>query len=62
MPARLKINIHDHVDDAAAVGLDLERLFADADIHLRVLQRDANEVAPAACSGRYLIAALWRLR
>src|SRR5687768_2632374 len=62
MPARLKINVHNHVDDAAAVGLDLERLFADADIQLRVLHRDANEVAPAARSGRYLGTALDRLR
>src|SRR4029453_11795106 len=62
MPAGFKINIHRHVDDATAVRLDLERSVAYADIHLRVLHRDADEVAPPASSGRYLIAALGRLR
>jgi hypothetical protein len=36
MPAWLKINIHNNVDDAAPVGLDLERVVADLHIHLRV--------------------------
>src|SRR5215218_8149891 len=62
MPAWLKINIHNDVDDAAAVGLDLERVVADLHIHLRVFHWNANEVAPAACAGGYLVATLWRLR
>src|SRR5215216_5344167 len=61
MPAWLKINIHNNVDDAAAVGLDLERVVADLHIHLRVFHWNANEVAPAACAGGYLVATLWRL-
>src|SRR5215218_2907557 len=62
MPARLKIDIHNYVDNATAVGLDLERSVADADVHLRVLHRDANEVAPATGPGWYLVTALDRPR
>src|SRR4029450_8088996 len=60
MPAGLKINIHNYVDEAAAVGLHLERSFANADAHPRVLHRHADEIAPATGSGRYLIAPLGR--
>ena len=52
VPARLKINIDDHVDDAARICLYLIRSFADVDTDICVLNRNADEIAPTPCSCR----------
>src|SRR5215211_6871238 len=62
MPTRIKINIHNYVDDAAEAGLDLVRAFADVDTHPRVLDRNAHEVTPAAYPCRRLGVVLGTLR
>ena len=62
MPAWLKINVDDHIDDAAVVCLHLVRSFPGVDGHVRVLDRDTDEVTPAAYPGRRIGVALGRLR
>jgi hypothetical protein len=54
MPPWLKINIDSYVDDAAAVSLNVKRLFADVQMYGRVFNRNTNEVSPAAGSSRWV--------
>jgi hypothetical protein len=54
MPTWGKININDHIDDAAAIGLNLKRSFADVEVYGRVLNWNTDEIPPAARSGRWV--------
>ena len=62
MPAWLKINVDDHIDDAAVVCLHLVRSFPGVDSHVRVFDGDADEVTPAAYPSRRIGVALSTFR
>ena len=61
MPAWLKINVDDHIDDAVGVCSHCT-MFPGVDSHVRVFDRDADEVTPAAYPGRRIGVALSTLR
>src|SRR5688500_9258234 len=62
MPAWLKINIDDYIDDAAVVCLYLVRSSLNVDSQARVLYWDTDEVTPAAYPSRCVGVALRSLR